>query len=854
MTTIEMPQLCLVVLVGVTGSGKSTFARAHFRGTEVLSSDTFRAMVSDDPTDQAATVDAFDALYDVAGRRLRRGLLTVVDATSLRPEDRRGLLDLAKEHDVFAVAVVLDVPLAELRHRSQDRAGIDAGVVVRQHKLLKQHARNLRKEGFRFVHVLDGVETIDATRITRTALFSDVGDVRGPFDLIGDIHGCRAELDTLLDRLGWVGNAHPDGRKLIFVGDLVDRGPDTPGVLRRVMDLVAAGNAWCVRGNHEEKLIKVLQRSGGARRPGRARGTDSVSPDSPALTHGLAESVAQLRAQSPEFVDEVIAFLDSLVSHYVFDDGKLVVAHAGLAQRYHNRSSGRVRSLAMYGETTGEKDRWGYPVRGNWARDYRGPARVVYGHTPVTDVGWVNNTLCIDTGCVFGGRLTALRYPELAVVDVPATAVHWPGGRPMGYGETDIDLLMRAELHLDDVAGKRIVHTRFGPALTVREEVSASALEIVSRFAIDPRWVRYLPPTMSPVGALDENLLEDPAGAFRYYADLGVAEVICERKHMGSRAVLVLTRGDAARRVFGVTDGTCGALYTRTGRPFFDAATTAGIISRALDAAHGVLDLLGSDWLILDAELLPWNIKGEQLIREQFAEVAAAGQSQADVLAAELAQATARGLDVGALSDRCERDRRDRAAFTAAYAQYVDAGASIDDVRIAPFEVLAAGNADGAQTFADRPHTWHLDIAEALAAAGPDVFTPTQWLPVSTGDASSCAAGARWWADLTAAGGEGMVVKPSANLTRDDKNHLVPPGVKVRGREYLRIIYGQSYLDDLGRLRKRELKHKRSMAMREYQLGREALSRHVDGAPLWQVHECVFAVLALESEPVDSRL
>ncbi len=844
MTTIEIPQLCLVVLVGVTGSGKSSFARTHFRDTEVLSSDAFRALVSDDQTDQDATVDAFDALHDIAGRRLRRGLLTVVDATSLRPEDRKGLLDLAKEHDVFAVAVVLDVPLAELKRRAEGRAGIDAAVVVRQHKLLKQHGRNLRKAGFRFVHVLDGVETIDAARITRTRLFSDVGDVHGPFDLIGDIHGCRAELDTLLGRLGWVGNTHPDGRKLIFVGDLVDRGPDTPGVLRRVMGLVAAGNAWCVRGNHEEKLLKTLQRRRGSGRPGEA----------PALTHGLAESVAQLEAQSPEFVDEAIAFLDSLVSHYVFDDGKLVVAHAGLAQRYHNRSSGQVRNLAMYGETTGEKDRWGYPVRGDWARDYRGAARVVYGHTPVTDVGWVNNTLCIDTGCVFGGRLTALRYPELETVDVPAETVHWPGGRPMGYGDTDIDVLMRTELRLDDVTGKRVIRTRFGPAVTVREEFSASALEVMSRFAIDPRWVRYLPPTMSPVGSARDDLLEDPRAAFEFYAELGVGEVICEQKHMGSRAVLVLTRGDAARRVFGVSDGTRGALYTRTGRPFFDAATTDSIVSRALDAAHGVLDGLGSDWLILDAELLPWNIKGERLIREQFAEVAVAGGSEADVLATELARATARGLDLGALSDRCERDRRNRAAFTAAYSRYVDADAGIDDVRIAPFEVLAAGSTDGGTTFANRPHTWHLDTADGLALAGPGIFASTQRLLVSTGEASSCAEGIRWWEDLTTAGGEGMVVKPAGNLTRDDKHRLIPPGVKVRGPEYLRIIYSQSYRDDLARLRKRDLRHKRSMAMREYQLGREALARHIDGAPLWQIHEAVFAVLALESEPVDSRL
>ena len=856
MTVIELPTLCLVVLVGASGAGKSTFAHKHFAQTEVLSSDVFRGLVADDPRDQSATADAFGALLDIADRRLRRGLLTVVDATSVRPEDRKVLLDLAKERDVFAVAVVLDVGLSDLQRRAENRPDIDPGVIGRQHRLLHQYGKNLRKEGFRFVHTLDGIDAIDQAQVVRTRLFNDRTDEHGPFDIIGDVHGCARELCALLAALGWTVrrsqagdflgvDAHPDGRRGIFVGDLVDRGPDTPEVLRIAMSMTAHGQAFCVRGNHEEKLLRAL----------RQRRLRSATTEQ-AARHGLAESLEQLDAESPEFVADVIDFIDGLVSHYVFDDGRLVISHAGLAQRYHGRTSGRVRNLAMYGETTGETDRWGYPVRLDWARDYRGDARVVYGHTPVPVPEWINNTLCVDTGCVFGGRLSALRYPENDVIGVSAGEKYWPSERPMGYGDSDADERVRSRLRLDDVVAgdKRLISTRFGPSVTVRGDRAASALEVMSRFAADPRWLRYLPPTMSPVGTQRADLLEDPDPAFAYYAQAGVDTVLCEEKHMGSRAVVAVTRdARAARRGFGI-DGP-GALYTRTGRMFFDDETTAGLLLRARTAASELFDALDCEWVILDAELLPWNIKGQQLIRDNYANLAAAASVELDVYAAELDTAATRGLDVGDLRGSVRGERADIDAFSSAYSRYVTPGAGIDDVRIAPFEVLAAGGGESVpRTFECESHLWHLDVADRLVRADPSLFAPTARQLVTTTDASSCRAGARWWSEITTDGAEGMVVKPLANMVRDKKNRLVLPGVKVRGEEYLRIIYGPGYRHDLDRLRSRDLRHKRSMAMREYQLGREALARHVDGAPLWRVHECVFCVLALESEPVDTRL
>lgn len=857
MTVLEIPDLCLVVMVGVSGSGKSTFVRRHFDTTEVLSSDALRAMVADDPTDQSATADAFAVLSDVAGRRLRRGLLTVVDATSLRPEDRRVLLDLAREADVFAVAIILDVPRGELTRRASV-TGTDEGVLARQYNLLRNSRKVLRKGGFRYVHHLDGVAEIDAAQVVRTRLYHDKRDLHGPFDIIGDVHGCATELVDLLRALDWVVEVgddgrvrgvpeHPQGRTAVFVGDLVDRGPDSPQVIAVVRAMVDAGRALCVRGNHEEKLVRLL-RAG----PGNGRGSGGAEIRA---RHGADLTLAQLAQTTDEFRTEATEFLDGLITQLVLDDGRLVVAHAGLAERYHGRTSGRVRSAALYGETTGETDRWGFPVRIDWARNYRGQAQVVYGHTPVPQAAWVNNTICIDTGCVFGGALTAMRYPEREVVSVPARATYFDAGRPLGYGHSAADDRVRARLRLADVVGKRSIRTGYGPPVSIRAENAAAALEVMSRYSVDPRWLRYLPPTMSPIGSDRDDLLESPGAAFTFFREQGISRVMCEEKHMGSRAIMVLTADkDTALRCFGVRGGS-GALYTRTGRPFSDGSDEHALLARARTAATGLFDRLDATWLILDAELLPWNIKGESLVRDEFAEVSAAGRAESEVLQSELAHAQARGLALDADLDALVRRRADLGAFTDAYAGHVHPGAGIDDVRIAPFEVLACGGGSaGGMTLESRSHAWHLDAAATLADADDGVFTRTRHRVVDVDDRRSCAAAEQWWADLTSTGGERMVVKPFANAVRDAAGRLPPAGVKVRGREYLRIVYGPSYLDDLARLRSRDLRHKRSMAGREYRLGREALARHAAGAPLWQVHECVFGVLALESEPVDTRL
>ncbi|NUW30902.1 polynucleotide kinase-phosphatase [Nonomuraea sp. SMC257] len=821
---ISVPELSLVVLVGVSGSGKSTFAARHFEPTQVISSDYCRGLVSDDENDQSATPAAFELLHHIVGVRLSRGLLTVVDATNVQYGARKALIDLARRHDVLADAIVLDVPeeTAIERNAARPERDFGPGVVIRQRKDLRRSLSKISKDGFRKVHVLRGLDAVENASVTYEKAWTDRRELTGPFDIIGDVHGCRAELEELLARLGWQGPRHPEGRTAVFVGDLVDRGPDTPGVLRLVMDMVEAGTALCVAGNHEQKLVRALN--------GRNVRT----------SHGLQESLDQLGAQPPEFRERARAFMDALISHYQLDDGRLVVAHAGLKESFHGRASGRVRSFALYGETTGETDEYGLPVRYPWADDYRGRAMVVYGHTPTVRPEWVNNTICLDTGCVFGGALTALRYPERELVSVPAQKVWYepvkPLGGPAGSAREP------GMLDIDDVRGTRYVETRFGTRVKVMEENAAAALEVMSRFAVDPRWLVYLPPTMAPpeTSTLD-GYLEHPAEAFAEFAAAGVGEVVCEEKHMGSRAVAVLARTpEVACERFGVTDGSTGAVYTRTGRPLF--ADNGPLVERLREACAPLWAELGSDWVALDCELLPWSAKAGELIRSQYASVGAAARVALPEAVSALEAAAGRGLDVGGLLSRTRRRSSNAALFRDAYARYCWPVDGLDGVRVAPFQILAC---EGRAT-ALEPHAWHLST---LALLDSPLITHTRHRFVSLDSEESRAGAVAWWESLTAEGGEGMVVKPAAYAPG-----RVQPGVKVRGREYLRIIYGPDYTESLDVLRRRFLGKKRSMALREYALGLEALTRLSEGEPAWRVHEPVFAVLALESEPVDPRL
>jgi protein phosphatase len=856
MTQLLIPEFALVVLIGASGSGKSTFARTHFLPTEVISSDFCRGLVSDDENSQDATHDAFEVLHFIAAKRLERMKLTVIDATNVQPDARKPLIALARTYHALPVAIVLDVPeqLAIERNLHRPDRNFGSHVITRQRRELKRSLHGLEREGFRRVTVLKSPDDIADITIVREPLWNNRKSLHGPFDIIGDIHGCYDELVLLLNQLGYLvdsvtGHVTPlSGRQAVFLGDLVDRGPKTPQVLKLVMSMVSAGTALCIPGNHDIKLMRKL------------RGKNVQ------ITHGLAESLAQLEAETPEFRQQTADFIESLVSHYVLDEGKLVVAHAGMKASLAGRASGAVREFALYGETTGETDEFGLPVRHNWAAEYRSEAMVVYGHTPVPAAEWLNNTINIDTGCVFGGALTALRYPEREVVSIPAIHTYAEPVRPFLNVEKQAPLSTQQQL--DDVLditdvlalgegiGKRLIETRLQKHIQIRAENASAALEVMSRFAVNPKWLVYLPPTMSPVETSKRpDLLEHPVEAFTYYRNNGVPLVMCEEKHMGSRAVVVICMDeDIACQRFGTIDEGFGVIYTRTGRRFFDdAALETDVLVRLKTAISraNLWDELNTAWMVLDCELMPWSAKAQELLKNQYAAVGTAAQHGLHNALGALNAAAADGRDVTGLVERytARAERIDQ--YIEAYRRYCWEVTGVAELRLAPFHLLATEG----QCHTDKTHVWHMETLAKLLQADDTLIYPTAYKTIDVTDEHSLAEGTAWWEDLTARGGEGMVVKPMTFIASGQRG-VLQPAVKVRGREYLRIIYGPEYSapDQIEKLRSRGLGAKRSLALREFALGVEALERFVRHEPLRRVHECVFGVLALESEPIDPRL
>lgn len=808
--------------------------------------------MSDNESDQSATTDAFEALYSLANTRLRRRKTVVIDATNVQEEARKRVLELAQAHDCHAVAIVLNTPERLCIERNEGRANrnFGANVVHRQARQLRETLRSLKRERFRHVFVLTP-EQAESCVITRVPLWTDRRTEKPPFDIIGDVHGCCDELTELLAALGYAPNeagvwAHSEGRRALFVGDLVDRGEKTVETARLVMDMTETGTALCVPGNHDVKLAELLQTGKGN------------------LNHGRGLSMAQMEALPEKeralFKSRFIAFVDSLVSHLWLDEGRLCVAHAGMTEAYMGRASGRVRAFALYGQTTGETDEYGLPVRYPWAMDYRGATTVVYGHTPMLEAEWLNNTINLDTGCVFGGKLSALRYPEREIVQVPARKVYAESLHPLHAdpGESHAVPAQWAHdelLSAQDVLGKKFVSTRLAGNVSIPAENAAVALEVMSRFAVEPRWIIYLPPTMSPCETTSEGIyLEHPSGAFSYYWNAGVERVVCQRKHMGSRAVIIVCKDEeSAQKRFGAAGGEIGQCYTRTGRRFFDSEE---LHNGLLQEVQGALtranfwEEFGTNWVCLDAEILPWNAKAQGLLKDQYAPVGAAGRIALREAVVMTEKAQARNATLAPLYEKLRQRRADIEGYIEAYSRYCWEVPALSDYRIAPFHLLATEG----KTYFDQTHAWHIETLTRIASESEMLMT-TDTLALNLADPDAEEAGVKWWREMTEAGGEGMVVKPLDFIARGGRG-VLQPAVKARGREYLRIIYGPEYTEpeNLSRLRARGLGGKRSLALREFALGVEGLERFVRQEPLRRVHECAFGVLALESEPVDPRL
>lgn len=836
-----IPEPALIVLVGISGSGKSTLATRLFAATAIVASDVCRALVSDDARNGRATAAAFRVLRSIVLERLQFYRTAVVDATNVERPHRQALIDLAKEAMVPAIAIVLDVPVKVCQERIAARDG-DGGRYIRSQYRNLRGAPVTRRERWSHVYKLSEAQ-IETVELERQPLRPNCSADTGPFDIIGDVHGCIRELRALLDKLGYGGDplAHPQGRRVIFLGDLCDRGPGNVEVLQTVLAMVETGSALWTPGNHDKKLARWM-------------GGEEIH-----ASHGMSLTLGEIEALSEvdrmALKERYLTVYGRLASHLVLDGGQLVVAHAGMKAELQGRVAHAVTAFAHYGETTGEKDEFGFPVRNDWAAAYRGRAAVVYGHVATPEATWINNTICIDQGCVFGGKLAALRWPERELVGVKADRVYYASERLgfVGSEERPFDILPDAQQLLAD----RYFPVGLGKAVRVRKGNMAAAFEVMTRFGVDPRWCIYLPPTMAPCEATQrEGFLEHPDDAFAYYRAQGTNHVVVEAKHMGSRAILVLCKTEeVGSERFGVAG--LGCVYTRTGRPFFHGALGDALVQRAVaDCTRaGLWDRLQSNWVVLDAELMPWSAKGMALLRGTYAAAAAAAEGSLPATEAALRQGVARGLEtlvpfaskVASWAASVER-------FREAYRPFCWPTNGLEGLQAAVFHVLAAEGG----SFVEDLHAWHMGVAEQLAIENSLFVATDPWQAVDLADSEEAEAAVHAWEAYTEAGGEGFVVKPASFVTSTtgDVRCLVQPALKVRGREYLRIIYGMDYLDPATLLRhkKRSTGRKRALAGDEFALGIEALERFVRREPLQRVHECVLGVLGLESEPVDPRL
>ena len=857
---IHLPHAAIVLCIGPSNSGKSTFlqqlvAEGIISQTEIVSSDTCRMLVADQDfidftgTSQqeanllyemynAISIETFQMMEQMIIARAKLNRLTFVDATHLQADQREKYFKIAKQQHIPIYGIVFDTPLDILLARDANRKqprGVNR--VKQQARKFKDEKRFIKKEPYTRLYTVKD-EQVEVIRHA-SPLKIEVGN---GIDIIGDIHGCYDEMMVLIKRLGYVEQGglyiHPQGRRLLSVGDIMSRGPKSLATMRFWLTQIEAGLSYMTDSNHGWKIARWLE-------------GHAVN-----LTHGdeLVEQEFKLYEQE-HGVEETknvkarfVKMLLNAPSHYILVEnglGKTIVTHAGIRDHYIGKTSPRIRDFCRYGEIIGESDT-GRPIRGDWFLQHQTSELIVWGHDPKVKPYKINNTINIDQGVVFGGELTAFRYPEQTFEAVKAYK-NYTGheGNPL----LEAKAKRFSPPNIQSFINGFEVETTHGGKVYVQEGNAKAAMDTISHFTLPLEQLIYIPPTMSPTPTTSslDDYLEHPSEAFSYYKKNGITKLIAEKKHMGSRAVLLLFKNEKIAKAM-VDIETLGIITTRTGRAFFEQATQQKIVRQLHDEllAKNYFDNMNTDFVLLDAEILPWNLKAQSLIDAQYAHVAEHALMDRQKVLQKL-QAT-NSIDVSHWKGEYEEFMRNAVRFDAVYQNYCWPVEDTSAIQIAPFHVLAHSN----ETCFHQPHTWHMDM-NRLLAQDSKLFIETEFKLIENEQDEEAVI--QWWEEMTALGHEGIVIKPQQFLPKN-KGKLVQPAIKVRGREYLRIIYGMDYTDkdQLARLKKRNPSKKMKHALQEFALGLEGIERFVQGESVARIHECVLATLALESDAVDPRL
>lgn len=862
---VFLPFSGIVLLIGPSNSGKTTFLKkmidsGQIQPSEVVSSDYFRILVSDvefldwnhRPKDEADRIfeeyqqisaEAFSLMDTLIEKRCKLNKLTFIDATHLYTDDRKRYIALARNHHVPIVSIVFDLDLSVLLERDEMREKPRGKRRVKQqYQVFKRERSLIKKEGYLATYFIQNLQDIRLIRRNKNPLELDASN---GIDVIGDIHGCYNELIQLLNKLGYERNAedlyiHPEGRKFLSLGDIMSRGPESLKTMQFFLRHVNEGHAYMIDSNHGWKIARWLD----GRNVTLNHGDELVQEEFVQYERHYGEE------QTIKLKHAIKQLLFEAPSHYILAKNSVptvVCTHAGIKDEFVGKQSYEVSDYCRFGDSEG-LDNNGKPVRKDWTVHHHTSALILWGHDPRPKPIINNNTINIDQGVVFGGELTAYRYPEKEFVSVKAV---------MDYSKGDNNPLKEWEqkrLDPPNIAkflnGYTVSTEHLGEVHIPKEHVIPS-IDTVSHFTVPIEELIYIPPTMSPTPkpSILDNYLEHPKEAIAYYRDKGIQRMVAEKKHMGSRGILLLFKDKSAGQKY-IGHETLGVIYTRTGRRFFDIGLEKEILLRINEGllSYNYFTKFDTDYVLLDAEIMPWNLKAKELIRNQYVHVSENAILDRSIITNKLQEAVKINVELKQWLSEYDAKLENALEFKEIFQKYCWNIEGINQIQIAPFHVLAHRD----KTFFDKPHTWHMEMNREFAKM-VDVFVETEYMVID--DLESEEEVIKWWESMTADGHEGIVIKPEFFIAKSN-GKLIQPAIKVRGRRYLHIIYGMDYLlpKNLERLKKRNVDKKQKLALKEFSLGIEGIKRFVHGESIERIHECVLGTLALESDPVDPRL
>lgn len=876
----------VIILSGPSSTGKSHFCKTYFSPSQVLSSDAFRIMVSDDevcsfkPNESLVTFDdqdkkRFDLLENAAFRtvsedafhllnhaleiRAKHNRFTVVDATTLWAEDIEQYVEICHKYHVPCSVIFFEADLSQTLHFNSLRPyPRGANKIKHQFQLFKkltQNKKRLGQSGIRSMYHMLPTEDHNVV-IEQTNLTIPIGN---GLDVLGDGHGLLESRVNIIEKGGYIKGSdglfrHPDGRKLVYLNDETSRGKlpmdgvkfgKYPSIAMAVMMMehVKAGLAYAVDSNHNFKIWRWLE----GKNVTMAHGDEDVVSEfeSFELEHG------------PEFTFELkkqlAHFLRQLPAHLIIEDRgiwRAVVTHAGIQDQMIGKQSKIINDYCRFGPTDGFCED-GRPNRLDWTKSHRNGMLVIWGHEPHDKVVVHNDAVNVDTGGFCGHYLSMFRYPEMQVVQEKVNQCF--------VDESNNPILRRLANRFSPLSLQSFIHgfdveTPLGKFHANSRNVQ-SVLELTSTKTAPIEEIVYIPPTMSPTPTTSDlpDYLEHPMDAFDYYKNHGIQRVICEKKHMGSRAVLCLFKDrEAGVEYFGKP--TLGSILSRNGVRFFTKENEENLLQRLCFELAPYFEQHRTKFILIDAEVMPWNLKASGLIDKQYALTAHAAIADRTTRLKALEEfAENHSTDISEEIQIAKQKLDNANSFQKAYEFYCWSADSqtMSGVQIAPFHILAFSN----ESHFDKDHVWHMEQSKYLSELST-LFVTTEHCIVTLEDDKQIKDATTWWEDMTSNGHEGMVVKPLDFITKNDKGQVLQPAIKVRGREYLRIIYGMDYLEphNLKVLKKRSVKGKMKNALKEFHLSIESVRRFMEKDSLERIHECVLASLSYENDEIDPRL